>query len=74
MPKPITTALLLICVMALSSCRSAGSVRPSPPICPRLAPVSGAVMQPPETEKKQSQLFFESQPKLTPKSAPSKTS
>jgi len=69
MRKLITTALLLIFVMALSSCRSAGSVRPSPPMCPRLAPVSGAVMQPPETEKKQSRLFFESQPKPTPKSA-----
>lgn len=74
MPKPTTTALLLICVMALSSCRSAGSVRPSPPMCPRLAPVSGAVMQAPETEKKVRAELFESPQTQTLKSKPYKTS
>ena len=51
MRKPMLTALLLTCALALSACTTGGAVRP-PITCPRLQPVPASLMQPPSTEQR----------------------
>lgn len=69
MRKLISTALLLICVPAISGCATGGLPNVSPP---KLQPVPASLMQEPQTEKKVRAELFAPPPKPTPKSAGSK--
>ena len=65
MRKLAMTGLWLICVLAISGCKSGGGV--APPACPVLAAPDRVLMQPPTTETKVRQILFEPQPNATPK-------
>lgn len=68
MHKPRLIGLSLICVVAISGCKSAGPVL----TCPALQPLPASVMVAPQTEKKvRAELFVQPQ-KPTTKSEGSK--
>ena len=56
--------LSLICVLAISGCKSGGGPAPR---CPVLTDPPASLMQPSETEKKVRQELFQPQPPATPR-------